>query len=325
MTSFEATDRPMSTQLRYDATLLERRDLSPALAIFRIELDAQPDGPSFAPGWYKAGQYMVLGLQNTARDELGAVTRPLSLASAPDGRREVEFFVRRVEKPATENPLTHLLWALKPGDRLYAHPKPAGKFTLEHTVGRDEPRLKLLVSAGTGLAPFISILRDRILREPERGLQDFAVLRGASYDYELGYNELIQNWVQRYGLIDLPTISRPSACSNWKGQCGRVEDFFLPERRYALCASLSQTKLDPALTVVLICGLRGTIANTIERLLPMGFIPERRSIAKALGFDRKATPSIYFEQYDEEPVLDVRNPSEVERLRALLPPPTSNR
>lgn len=305
----------MANELQYDATLVERRDLSSDLATFRIRLDDSTRDEN----WHHGGQYLIVGLNNHQHPELGSVSRPLSLASAADGTAEVEFFVRRVAQPATRNPLTHLLWDLKPGDRLHANARAAGRFTLQDTVGLHCPQRKLLVAAGTGLAPFISMLRDRLGQASQPDLRDFALLRGASTDKELGYEEQISNWVEHAGLVDLCTVSRPQKCPDWKGITGRVEDFFLPERLPPLCDALGVDQLTPENTRVLICGLRGTIARCVERLLPWGFVPDRRSLTKALGLPRTIESHLYFEQYDEAPIFDLSDPDVVARLRSLMP------
>lgn len=313
--STQVTRSWMANQLHYDATLVERRDLSPDLATFRIELDDSSPGPN----WYQGGQYLIVGLNNLQSPELGSVTRPLSLASAAESGALVEFFVRRVAEPASPNPLTHLLWKLKPGDRLHASARAAGRFTLKDTIGEHCPQRKILVAAGTGLAPFISMLRDRLGQSSSPDLRDFALLRGACTKRELGFEQEIAHWVENAGLVDLSTVSRPHKCPEWSGLKGRVEDFFLPERLGALCDTLGLERISPSNSRVLICGLQGTITQCIERLLPLGFIPDRRSLTKALGLPRNIESHVYFEQYDETPIFDLRDPEVVSRLKSLLP------
>src|SRR5678815_4123603 len=77
----------------------------------------------------------------------------MSIASAPEDDGAVEFYIRWVAKPESENPLTHLLWTLKDGDRLYMRAVAAGVFTVKDTVGVDDNRLRVMVAAGTGSAP----------------------------------------------------------------------------------------------------------------------------------------------------------------------------
>ena len=68
----------MPKMIEYNATLVERIDLTQALAIFKIRPDQDETGGTFFPG-----QYMTIGMNNEAKPELGSVRRPMSLASAP--------------------------------------------------------------------------------------------------------------------------------------------------------------------------------------------------------------------------------------------------
>ena len=118
--------------------------------------------------WFVPGQYCVLGMNNAEKPELGSVRRSMSIASAPEDDGPIEFYVRWVAKPESENPLTHLLWKLKDGDRMYMRPVAAGVFTVKDTVGLDDPRIRVMVAAGTGSAPFVSMVRSELRRNPER-------------------------------------------------------------------------------------------------------------------------------------------------------------
>src|SRR5215471_20594597 len=121
----------MAKPLEYNATLTERVDITDALTLFRVTPDQAPaERPWFAPG-----QYCVLGCNNAEKPELGSVRRSMSIASAPEQDGPIEFYIRFVSKPESENPLTHLLWKRKDGDRLYMRAHAAGVFTIKDCVG----------------------------------------------------------------------------------------------------------------------------------------------------------------------------------------------
>lgn len=298
--------------LDYNATLVARTDLTRALAVFRVRLD----GPLEAP--FHPGQYLTIGLNNEERPELGSVRRPMSIGSAPEEGPEVEFYIRWVARPESENPLTWLLWGCQAGRRLYVRPKPAGTFTIEHTVGSTDSRLKVLVAAGTGLAPFVSMARHRILGG-DGDLSSLAILHGVSYPADLGYREELEG-LRTTGLRYLPTVSRPDESADWAGAHGRVEDFFLPERLVELEQSLGlgSGELAPAAAVVYICGLQGTIGSTIMRLVDRGFVPENRRVRSALEIPDDAPATLFFEQYDTTPVIPVKDETVMADLRARL-------
>ena len=306
----------MAKPVEYNATLVQRLDLTSKLAIFKI----RPDEPWEGEGsWFVPGQYVTLGMNNEAQPELGSVRRPMSIASAPEELDGLEFYIRYVSYPESENPLTHLLWKTREGDRLHLRNKPVGHFTLSHTVGDDDPRLMVFVAAGTGLAPFVSIVRSRYLRDTQTDLSRFAILHGASYPPEHGYVEELESY-EKQGLCYRRTVSRPKESPDWTGDGGRVEDYFKAQRLEELEAALGLETggLRPDKAVIFICGLQGTISQTITRLLSRGFVPDNRKLRRALEVPDDVESTVYFEQYDTTPVIDIKDPAVVEPLRDQL-------
>jgi ferredoxin--NADP+ reductase len=122
----------------------------------------------------------------------------------------------------------------------------------------------LYVSTGTGIAPFIAMIRDTIAAgHPRRTV----MLNGCSYVDELGYRDVLEEWEQGggYPLRYLPTISRPTDPRNaaWEGRTGRVEQVV-----DAVCHELG---LRPDRTVVYICGNPEMILNVERILMDRGF------------------------------------------------------
>jgi ferredoxin--NADP+ reductase len=307
----------MARTLEYNATLEAKVDMSEVLSVFKVV----PDTPIPEGRWFVPGQYLTLGLNNEEKPELGSVRRAMSIASAPQQRKTIDFYIRYVSKPESDNPLTHLLWKLQPGDRLSMTTRAVGRFTIDDTIGLEDKRLKILVAAGTGLAPFTSMVEADIAADPKADLSQYVLLHGASYPPEIGYKERLEQLGRENGLHYFPTISRPKEAPEWTGHTGRVEDFFKADRIAGLeeAIGLAPGGLNPDNAVIYICGLTGTIAMTIERLLGRGFVPFHRKIRRALGFDDSVESTIYYEQYDNEPVLKIKDPDELARIKALLP------
>lgn len=306
----------MAKPLEYNATLTERIDLTDALTIFRI----QPDQPPADRPWFTPGQYCVLGMNNTEKPALGSVRRSMSIASAPEDDGPIEFYIRWVAKPESENPLTHLLWKLKNGDRLYMRPVAAGVFTVKDTVGVDDPRLRVMVAAGTGSAPFVSMVRSELRRNPQADLSKYVLLHGASYPADLGYRDELMGYAETHGLRYYGTVSRPKEAPDWTGDTGRVESFFEPAKLAELerRLGLPEGGFSPKHVVIFICGLTGTITGTIVPLIDRGFIPDFKRIREALGVPPELKDSVFYEQYDTEPVIDIKDPSVVEPLKARM-------
>ncbi len=302
--------------LEYNATLVERVDVTDALTIFRIKPDQMP---SELP-WFVPGQYCVLGANNQAKPELGSVRRSMSIASAPEDDGPVEFYVRFVAKPESENPLTHLLWKIQPGDRIYMRPVAAGVFTVKDTIGVEDPRLKVLVAAGTGSAPFVSMVRSELRRNPDADLSKYVLLHGASYPADLGYRDELSHMIAHNKLKYWGTVSRPKEAAGWTGDTGRVEAFFDGARLADLeqRCGLPPGGFTPKNVVVYICGLTGTITGTVVPLIDRGFIPDFKRIREALGVPADAKDSVFYEQYDTEPVIDIKDSAVVEPLKARM-------
>lgn len=312
----------MAKTLEYNATITQRIDLEPTLSVFRV----RPDTPFSEDGapWFVPGQYVTLGKNRPPGTDDDprphSVRRPMSIASAPHDTEDAEFYIRRVNVPESDLPLTHQLWTINEGDRMYCRPTPAGRFTVEDTCGVDDPRLKVTIAAGTGLAPFVSMVRARVRTDPSADLSDFAIVHGASYPTGLGYREELDGLVGGHGLRYVPTVSRPHEAPDWSGATGRAEAQFttdaLPQTEAAL--GLGEGQLNPKRAVVLICGLQGTIGGTVRSLIERGFVPDHRRLRRALSVPEDVPASVYWEQYDSTPVLDVKDEALMASLSASL-------
>ncbi len=212
----------------YDATIVERLDMTDTIAAFRI----RPDGPSLP---FIPGQYVTIG--RAAGDRL--VQRPYSIASSARRLDEgYELYIRLVRAGA----LTPLLFGTKAGDRVSLK-RPKGRFTLRP----DDERTHLFIATGCGLAPFMSMLRTL---DDDGAPRPVVVLHGVSYADELGYRDELERWVAdpRWSLTYAPTVSRPHEARNagWTGRTGRAEAVLGP--------LLAELHLAPERSVAYICG-----------------------------------------------------------------------
>jgi ferredoxin--NADP+ reductase len=247
-----------------NAILTRREEVAPGLAIFRVA----PDGwalPEFTPG-----QFAVVGLPARARrvsfsdpdEEPGdpdrMIRRAYSIASSSRAREYVELYANLVRS----GELTPRLFALRPGDRLWLGRKLTGMFTLREVPA---DRHLALVATGTGLAPYMSMLRTEL---ECGGPRRTAVLHGARHSWDLGYSgELYTMERECPSFTYLPAVSRPEAERvPWSGATGRVQGLWedaLP-RAWGLVPT-------PADTHVLLCGNPAMIDDMIARLATRGF------------------------------------------------------
>ena len=230
----------------YNCTLVRREDQNDDLAYFWVRFDGEPT-------LFEPGQYMTIGVFADGK----LWQRPYSVASAPreSGNGGYEFYVRLV--PILR--FTTLLWRLPVGHGMRMI-GPKGKFLLEP----DDDRTHVYISTGTGIAPFVSMIREtEALGAPRKTV----VLHGCSHADELGYREELEAMERdgTYPLRYIPTISRPHDPRNagWTGRTGRVETIV-----HDACRDLG---LNPEETVVYICGNPEMILNAEAELMRMGF------------------------------------------------------
>ncbi len=151
---------------------------------------------------FKNGHFIMIGLEVEGRP----LMRAYSIASA-NYEEELEFFSIKVP----DGPLTSRLQQIQQGDEIILSRKPTGTLVLDHLLpGRN----LYLLSTGTGLAPFMSIIKD-----PETYAQyDKVILtHGVRYVSELAYQDFITRELPeneflgeevREKLVYYPTVTR---------------------------------------------------------------------------------------------------------------------
>jgi ferredoxin--NADP+ reductase len=264
-----------------NAVVTLRMDLAPGLMILRVKPDGW-DLPAFKPG-----QFAVLGLPAEAprsasslAEEEGSAKdafprRAYSIASSSVEREYLEFYLVEVKSGA----LTPRLFALREGDRLWVGPKITGLFTLDQVA---PDRNLIFVATGTGLAPYMSMLRTHLAGEPQRR---FAVIHGARLSRDLGYQEELFHLQRDHSnFIYLPVITRPQENAEpWTGATGRLQDFW----RSGTLQGAWGLKPSPADTDFFLCGNPGMVEAMKELLEAEGFTEH----------SRKAPGQIHYEKY----------------------------
>ncbi|MGH2407424.1 MAG: FAD-binding oxidoreductase [Candidatus Limnocylindrales bacterium] len=245
-----ADEHPISSESPlYSAFVSRREDLTESLAFIWVK----PWGELIP---FEPGQYLTIGVESGGK----LLQRPYSVASSPretdDG---YEFYVRLVEGGV----FTPLLWRLPIGHGMSLK-GPKGKFMLEPA----DQRTHVFISSGTGVAPFVSMLKTLLIDGAPRPA---IVLHGASYADELGYRDVLETWRDgdEISLRYVPTISRPKdPCnSGWDGRVGRVEAI--------VPTVFDELGLTPDNAIAYICGNPDMIATVDATLLGRGFPEEQ--------------------------------------------------
>ena len=258
----------MANKNELNAVVSHRIDVSPGLMIIRVT----PDGwelPEFTPG-----QFAVAGLPGSAprchlsdpedegasNDPAKLIKRAYSISSSSKESEFIELYVTLVRSGA----LTPRLFNLKVGDRLWMSPKFTGVFTLDELPGGVNA---LLVSTGTGLAPYRSMLRTELeCGEDERS---YTVIHGARHSWDLGYRDELETMARLCpNFTYVPMVSRPAdEPVEWKGEGGRVQELWSGGRLEA-AVGFRPTPND---THILLCGNPKMLEDMIELLTGLGF------------------------------------------------------
>lgn len=199
------------------------------------------------PGFrFKNGHFIMIGLEVEGRP----LMRAYSIASA-NHEEELEFFSIKVQ----DGPLTSRLQNLQVGDEIIISRKPTGTLIQDNLLpGRN----LYLLSTGTGLAPFMSIIKDPEIYD---NFDKVILTHGVRYVSELAYQQLILEALPQHEflgeivrdkLIYYPTVTREP----YRNQ-GRLTDlmesgklfadvglpaFDLEQDRFMLCGSPSMLK-----------------------------------------------------------------------------------
>ena len=195
---------------------------------------------------FENGHFIMIGIENEGKP----LMRAYSIASA-NYQPELEFFSIKVP----DGPLTSRLQRIQPGDQILMSTKATGTLI----AGNLLPGKNLyLMGTGTGLAPFMSIIRDPEVYE---AFEKVILFHGVREVSELAYTEVIQDelpndeyigeWV-REKLIYYPSVTRET----FRNQ-GRLTDLMtsgklfddiglpkptLDDDRFMLCGSPSMLK-----------------------------------------------------------------------------------
>lgn len=217
------------------ARIVSWRNLSSNLAIFRMV----PENGSRFPE-YRPGQYIAIGrddcrltrkivvdgklhalpdLDEGGRQKIGPVTHSYSIASAPfetHQERHLEFYLV-LERDGEGHPgrLTESLFRMNReiDSKVHYLDRVQGDFTLERRA--DGCTDVLLVGTGTGMAPFVSMVKQQS-HEAASGREiktRYTLIHVSRTFEELGYYEEFRE-IERKGNFDflyIPAVSRPTA------------------------------------------------------------------------------------------------------------------
>ncbi len=197
---------------------------------------------------FENGQFVMIGLEQNGKPLL----RAYSIAS-PNYEEHLEFFSIKVPN----GPLTSLLQHIKEGDSILVGRKPTGTLLLADL----KPGKNLfLLSTGTGLAPFISLIQDP---ESYEKFEKIILVHGVRKVDDLAYREFITEVLPnheflgeevREKLIYYPTVTR----ENFVNQ-GRLTDLL---ENGKLLSDIGLPPLNPETDRAMLCGSPAMLDDT---------------------------------------------------------------
>lgn len=209
---------------------------------------------------FENGQFVMIGLPTESGKPL---LRAYSIVSA-NYEEYLEFFSIKVP----DGPLTSRLQHLAVDDEIYVSTKPTGTLLISDLhPGRN----LYLLSTGTGLAPYLSIVRDP---ETYERFDKVIVVHGVRYIEDLAYADMLETDLPNDELLGeliadrllyYPVVSR----EDFRNQ-GRLTTLLENGR---LASDLGLDPLDPEHDRAMICGSPSMLEDTAQLLDAQGFSP----------------------------------------------------
>ena len=214
---------------------------------------------------FEAGQFTKLALP--AEGEM--LARAYSFVSAPQ-ERPYEFYYVTV----TDGPLTQRLARLVPGDALFLSPNPSGFLVLSEVP--DAENLWMLAT-GTGIAPFLSLLKTEALWQR---FGRVVLMHAVRYASELSYREAIAGLQAlhpgRLALVSVVSRERPEGALSGRIPAAILDGRLEEAAGVGLSASSSQ---------VMICGNPAMVTDAVHALAGRGLKKHRRRSPGQITFE----------------------------------------
>jgi ferredoxin--NADP+ reductase len=203
------------------------------------------------------GHFTMIGLMVEGKRLL----RAYSVVSA-NYEEHLEFLSIKVQ----DGPLTSRLQHIQVGDKVIVGRKPTGTLVIDYLL----PAKRLyMMSSGTGLAPFMSIIRDP---ETYEKFEEVVLVHGVREVKELAYHDYITQELPKHEFLGelvskqlkyYPTVTREA----FRNQ-GRTTDLIDSGK---LFTDLGVPAINPAEDRVMICGSPGLLKDLKGMLEARGF------------------------------------------------------
>jgi ferredoxin--NADP+ reductase len=206
---------------------------------------------------FRNGHFTMIGLRVDGKPLL----RAYSIVSA-NYEDHLEFLSIKVPDGAFTSRLQHI----QVGDTIIVGRKPTGTLVIDYLL----PGKRLyLLSTGTGLAPFMSIIRDP---ETYEKFEQVILVHGVRQVDELAYHDVLLEHLPKHEFLGELVTSKlryyPTVTRQAYRNMGRVTELIETGK---LFEDLGLPAFDPANDRVMICGSPGMLRDLKEMLEKRGF------------------------------------------------------
>jgi ferredoxin/flavodoxin---NADP+ reductase len=206
---------------------------------------------------FSNGHFTMIGLRVNGKPLL----RAYSIVSA-NYEEHLEFLSIKVP----DGPLTSRLQHIQAGDKIIVGRKPTGTLVIDYLL----PAKRLyLMSTGTGLAPFMSIVRDPATYER---FEQVILVHGVRHKDELAYHDLLLEHLPNHEFLGDMVSSQfryyPTVTREAYRNMGRVTELIESGK---LFEDLGVPPIAPANDRVMICGSPGMLRDLKKLLEARGF------------------------------------------------------
>ena len=256
--------------MNYNAIIKEIKILTATTKLFKIVFE---NGNKLD---YHAGQFVMLGLPEDKNNLDGKwIRRAYSITSSPK-QDEVEFYIVLVK----DGELTTRLFDLKAGDKIYMSERAAGIMEFKNINDTDNI---IFLSTGTGIAPFISILRNN-KNEILNGKRKVVFAQGVRHSSELAFEyELLGLEESNKFFKYFPVVSRAEEEGiEWTGTKGHIQTLVTD----GSIEKFFEMPIDPKNTNVFLCGTPKMVDECVNLFTDMGFTKHTLKEQGNLFFDK---------------------------------------
>ena len=215
------------------------------------------------PNKFNNGEFAMIGMEHEGKK----IMRAYSFASA-NHEDHLEFLSIKIQ----DGPLTSKLQNIKVGDEILVNPRSTGTLVIDYLLpGRN----LYLIATGTGLAPYMGIIKDP--KTYER-FEHVILTHTVQYENELAYKDELETFNEDWKQVTQGrfTYFNTLTQQEWKNK-GRITEWIKNGHLYTITNGISQP-FEPKKDRFMVCGSQGLNKDLIEHFESLGMEEGNTSI-----------------------------------------------